>query len=447
MAANYSPGDIIIRRYKVVREIGRGGMGVVLEVHDLRKGETVALKYCADAAHRRRFERESRIMNTIEHPNVMPILRTNHKHQPPYFVMPLAVGPITRKLANATPVEIVEALLEACEGLQAIHNSGVSHRDVKPDNILELEDGTVVVSDLGLARFHERDSTALTQTSAVVGTLAYCAPEQLVPGGSRDADARTDIFQLGKTLYELTTGEIPSVLDRSKIPKGLDHIISRATNPDPALRYQSVAALMDALTIYLHAQGRQASPQSEFEEALLHLYEEAAVLNHVGEDSTEVALSLLIELSTDDNHFIEQFYRLGEDDEYDLLLSIAELYPQYLVHPLRQYGDSLERVIRDYNFGYAERVAALLSPLFRCDTTNEIKVLALRAIMIAAAALHRFAAMEVFDKLLMSVKETSLAIEVAEMLKEHADYYRILSDRVPSARLCPPLQRIKQSLE
>lgn len=82
-------------------------------------------------------------------------------------------------------------------GVQAIHNANGTHRDVKPANALRMDDRRVVLSDLGLVKLDPRDTTILTQTAAFIGTRAYCAPEQLLPGGSREADARTDVYQLG----------------------------------------------------------------------------------------------------------------------------------------------------------------------------------------------------------------------------------------------------------
>ena len=97
---------------------------------------------------------------------------------------------------------------QVCLGVQAMHDSGIVHRDIKPANVLRFTGGRIAVSDLGAAKLEPRDTTVLTQTHVVVGTLAFLAPEQFLPGGSRRADFRTDIYQLGKVLYQLLTGPV-----------------------------------------------------------------------------------------------------------------------------------------------------------------------------------------------------------------------------------------------
>src|SRR5262249_51880612 len=154
---------------------------------------------------------------------------SNLSHEPPYFVMPLAVGSLSADLVWLSKDE--EAALDAIKsialGVQAIHAAGATHRDIKPLNALRLTDGSFAVSDLGLAKSNDRDTRVLTRTTGNLGTFAYAAPEQFQPGGTRDADARTDVYQIGKTLYELLTGEIPHMMDLRKVDAGLSLIIQR----------------------------------------------------------------------------------------------------------------------------------------------------------------------------------------------------------------------------
>ena len=139
--------------------------------------------------------------------------------------MPLAIGSLQEEVENLTGKlpAIFQVFREICAGVRAIHNSGVVHRDLKPSNILRLADGSIVVADLrGPAKRDPRHSLGvLTGTCAVVGTLAYLAPEQLLPEGSRLADRRSDLFQLGKILYQLVSGLTPAVVDLDRLPPGL----------------------------------------------------------------------------------------------------------------------------------------------------------------------------------------------------------------------------------
>ena len=262
-------GTIVDAKYRVLGTIGKGGMGAVVRVEDIRIREVYALKYCSEDESRllKRFAREVRIMQVIQHPNVVPVLDANLDFRPPYFVMPLAEHSLEVEIdtLKGDEDEVLTAFEQVCLGVQAVHNSGCVHRDIKPLNALRFQDGTVAVSDLGLAKIDPRDTTTLTQTDVLVGTRAYCAPEQLMPGGSREADARTDVFQLGKTLYQLLTGEIPALMDLKRIPAGLAYIIRRATREDPADRYANLGELMDVLEYYRRSKDPMQNPREAFE--------------------------------------------------------------------------------------------------------------------------------------------------------------------------------------
>lgn len=259
----YQPGDVINQRYEVLEVVGQGGMGTVVKAKQLKDEDIVAVKYChlSDSNAIQRFAREVRIMKEINHPNVIRILSVCTKCSPPYFVMPFAqtsCGAMLDQYARNED-EALEAFLQICEGTRAIHSYGAVHRDIKPDNAL-IVDERVVLSDLGLAKHIQRDTAILTETRAIVGTDLYLAPEQRMPGGSRDADSRTDTYQLGKTLYQFLTGLDPVLLDMSQVPSGLVHIIRRATREMPEERYSTVGQLVDAVRAYQMANAPDANP-------------------------------------------------------------------------------------------------------------------------------------------------------------------------------------------
>ncbi|MCQ6559414.1 protein kinase domain-containing protein [Paenibacillus mendelii] len=151
---------------------GKGGFGKVLSVKDLTSGKHVALKYCteSDVEHIRRFQREVRIMASIDHENVMTVLHANVEFNPPYFTMPLAVQSVSDIIHEtkgniAKTMQVFEGM---CKGINSIPTSGHTHRDIKPDNVLVFDGGKIVVSDLGLAKMDERDTTALTRAISCV---------------------------------------------------------------------------------------------------------------------------------------------------------------------------------------------------------------------------------------------------------------------------------------
>lgn len=440
----FQAGSVIDGRFRVIDEINRGGMGCVLLVEGLQGGGQVALKYCPneDEVIRRRFGREVRIMSSINHHNVMPVIWHNENYDPPYFVMPLAARTVADQ-ARAYPdlKYVLDIFMGICAGVQAIHSAGYTHRDIKPHNALMMPDGRVVVTDLGLARFDERDSTALTRTTMFLGTTLYCAPEQMMLGGSRDADARTDVFQLGKVLYELVTGHQPALIDEHRLPLGLGHVVTRATQQQPDRRYKSVAQIMDAVQNFMRAQDPAAAASSQFDV----IVEQARSLIESGKydvKNCEAILETLPQLAGDSGIYTEQFERVPKD----LLRVMADTMPHLLERPLELYCNAVEDVVGGYNFAHAEIVADRMSSIFNGAAGATLKITALKATLIAAVKLGRYAAMEVFDRMISSINSPDIAVPAAEMLKENREYYHHMIGRVSDARLHAAIRVVNQEI-
>ena len=435
----YTPSDKIDDRFEIVGEIGRGGMGVVLRVHDATDGQQVALKYCPenDTNSLRRFAREVCFVANLHHKNVMPILHHNLDHDPPYFTMPIAATSVGQEIRQSAleEDEALGAFEQICLGVQAIHNINGTHRDIKPDNAMRMQDGTILVSDLGLVKLDPRDTTLLTRAGEFIGTHMYSAPEQY--GGSREADVRTDIYQLGKTLYEMVTGQSPAPMDTDKLPAGLAYIIERATQQHPDQRYQSVGALMDAVRDYVRSNMPDASPYHAFEAAL----QAADTLLQAGQykrENLETLLSVLANIGDDPEALLEQFDRIPRA----LLSAMAKDLSTELRPVLKAYADAVDSVVHGYNFSYAETVAQKMKVIFGESHDSYIKALAIRAALIASVDLNRFAAMETFASLLMAVELGQDAVAVAGMLRDEISRYGRLADDIPGFRLHPVIRAV-----
>lgn len=443
--------DLVDGRFLVQDELGRGGMGVVLQVYDQSSNESVALKYCpvGNEEAQRRFAREVRVMSTIQHRNVMPVLHHNLEHDPPYFTMPLAKHSIQDELEGVVEEdglgseldedEALGVFREICRGIQAIHSAGATHRDIKPANIMRMPDGAIVISDMGLVKLDPRDTTILTQTAAFVGTRIYSAPEQF--GGSRDVDERADVYQLGKVLYQLVTGDLPILIDREQLPSGLAYIVERATREQPAQRYQSVGALMDAIESYVSAKGPEANLGQEYEAAV----QEAQYLARDKEyrlENLRLLLALALRFAEDHYVFLEQFDRIPAD----ILSVMARRLPGELASVLTVYNTAIEEEIGGMVFAYAETVARKMRAVYAAGNAD-LKVLAMRATLIAAVRLNRYAAMEAFDTMLVQVKDSSDAVPIADMLREEISYYRHVADRVSRTRLHVAIRSVHDEVQ
>jgi serine/threonine protein kinase len=427
--------------------IGQGGMGLVLRVESLADGACYALKYCRlEGLERKRFTREVRLMQRVRHPNVVRVLHSNLRHDPPYFVMPLAEHSLESELPRirGDEAQALSVFRQVGLGVRALHDCGIVHRDLKPANILRFADGRIAVSDLGLAKCESGETTELTQTRAILGTFAFLAPEQLLPEGSRRADVRTDIFQLGKVLYQILTGLSPALIDPKALPRGLAHILQRATCQNPDGRYRRLGEFFDALRYYELAK----DPVQHSREALESLVLQAEDLLKRREDLGGVVPEILAVLS-----------QFGHPDPAPTaVLSMFDRIPDPLLRVMaREFGDEFLPVLRGYaeairvraarcNFAYADLVARRMRAVFAHACHVEVKRVALQALLVAAVALNRFAAMGVFNRLLIDIKTADLAIAVAEMLRDHADYYRQVGGVVPSNRLHPVIGDVQRDL-
>jgi serine/threonine-protein kinase len=202
-------------RYELLERIARGGMGEVFRGRDRQTGAEVAIKTVksgrgeADAELLARFRREAEILRRLDHPNIVQMLAIVEGEEQHALVMEyVAGGSLRRELVRSSVLSQVESLLltlEVAEALSQAHRLDVVHRDVKPENVLLALDGTVRLSDFGLARVGER---SLTAPGTVLGTVAYLSPEVL---WGHEVDARTDLWSLGVMLFEMLSGVRPFV--------------------------------------------------------------------------------------------------------------------------------------------------------------------------------------------------------------------------------------------
>ena len=207
-----------IGTYRILEEIGRGGMGVVYAAQDDRLRRTVALKaltpeYTRDPLRRERLTREARAAAALLHPAVATIFALEEIDGELYITSELVRGRTLREELRdgpLPPLQLLPVLVTIATALDAAHELGIVHRDLKPENIIRRDDGQVKVLDFGLAQSLARSdapaSTRLTEVGSALGTPGYMAPEQL---SGKEVDARADIFAFGVLVWELATGEHP----------------------------------------------------------------------------------------------------------------------------------------------------------------------------------------------------------------------------------------------
>ena len=250
-AAVVQPGDRV-GPYEVVREIGRGGMGVVYLARDTRLGREVALKalpaeVSADPARRKRLRREASAAATIMHPGIATVYALEEIDGHLFMASEFVNGrSLRQELAAPLPAgRAVGLTLEIVDALSAVHAAGVVHRDLKPENVLLTPQGRVKLVDFGIAHVEVADGTRLTVDGVVLGTPGYMAPEQLAGGA---VDSRTDVYAVGVLLGEMLAGHHPLARgERPAFAPPLDAIVARCLQTDPEARFRSADDLRSAL--------------------------------------------------------------------------------------------------------------------------------------------------------------------------------------------------------
>ena len=265
-----------ISHYRITDKLGEGGMGIVYKAQDTRLERTVALKFLASASmsdtERQRFVNEAQAAARIHHPNICPIFEISEYEGRLFFAMAFVEGQTISRMIEARPVPIDTALelaIQVANGLEAAHQHGIIHRDIKSGNIAVDRNGNAWILDFGVAL--RQNSERVTVAGGTVGTPAYMSPEQ---AQGLPLDYRTDLWSLGVVVYEMLTGQLPfrraskfSVLSAivndeppAVSPKEFEAFLGKALAKDPNQRWQSAAEMAEALRRI--REGRSQSTQT-----------------------------------------------------------------------------------------------------------------------------------------------------------------------------------------
>ena len=267
---------VIKNRFKVLKKLGKGGMGEVFLAEDIKLKRKVAIKSIltrtlSDTSSKARFLREAQTASQLDHPNICTIYEIYEENDHDYIVMQYVDGVTIDQIIKLKPLsinKILDIAIQVCKGMIEAHGKKVIHRDIKPGNIMIDKKGVVKILDFGLAKFAGEPASkrkgdvdmSLTEKGIVLGTVSYLSPEQ---ASGKPIDLRTDIFSFGILMYEMLEGRNPfkeeeqistmyNVLNKEvefkrEIPGELEQIVRKTLQKDKKKRYSSFSQLEEAL--------------------------------------------------------------------------------------------------------------------------------------------------------------------------------------------------------
>jgi len=376
----------IISHYHILKKLGSGGMGEVYLAEDTGLRRKVALKFFTPpspgaAEAKTRFKQEAQLAASLNHPNIVTIYEVDEWEGKPYIAMEYVEGKTLREVIEAAagsplPIErVVDIAAQVCEGLREAHRNGITHRDLKPDNILIDKNGRVKILDFGLAKL--KGAVKITKDSTRMGTPGYMSPEQIT---GAEVDHRSDIFSFGIILYELLSGKLPfagerdisvfySILNedprplsqhRPETPEWLCQIVERALQKNAAQRFSCIDEILARLS-----NGVARSPISSASTPLSKLPE--APFRRLSRAGMVAGAVLLLTLAA----AVPYWYRTKKQPP-QTAGPAAAFQKEIAVMPFSVSGDA------EYNY-LAEGMAQLLST--KLDGTGELRIVNPRVVL------------------------------------------------------------------
>lgn len=382
-------------------QIGQGGFGEVWRATRNEDGQVFAMKRLTAASEDalKRFSREVRILSSLSHANIVEVIGRRLTGSEPFYIMPLYRRSLAAELSGIIGDEerIRRVFSRILDGIEYAHSEGVIHRDLKPHNVLMNSDDDVVISDFGLGRRFDADSTRATLTGHGLGTPLYMAPEQI--SEAQSADERADIYSLGRMLYELYSGPLSiGVQDLSQLPFGIRAIVERCTRTNPAQRYQTVTELKHAWLTIQQVRGTQAEVQ-EFA-------------------GLRVSTGLAPEQA---RRLLELFNRFaGTGDElHDFFMETSPANVQ-MMHA--QSPEEVEELLRRFSeftadkgwgFSYTDRIARWCLAVFELLSSSGVRAQLVRCVLIVGVDHNRFFVFDTFFEMLARLRSADDVLAVS----------------------------------
>jgi serine/threonine protein kinase len=420
---------------RVESKINSGGFGEVFRAVIVDDGRKVAVKRLAkpySLEDAKRFGREVRIMEKLNHQNVVKVLFSNLESDPPSFVMPLAESNLNDILSDLRQSEDRRIFIfqQILDGLQYAHENGVIHRDIKPHNILILKNDRVLITDFGIGRFVTRDTTTLTVQGAQLGTVMYAAPEQLAD--LTQADERSDIYSLGKILYQmLTSRPVFPIPNLTGLEGKYVYIIQKCLENDPDKRYQTIRELSDDFQVLTQKEYNVEAPTQSAQKLIGEIVD--PFLDAVDPKGIAELVKLFLENTDNENLYLEIFPRMPSE----ILKEIIKTQLQSFTSIFQVYDDYVSGGL---GFSYCDTVASFYEKVF-----DQVDDFALRRIIINRLLNmghnhNRWYVRDVLARIVHEIKEVGLARLTLDVFRNNGDATRWSSAAIKIDKLHPLLR-------
>lgn len=417
--------------YKPITKIGEGGFGEVWTCKADGKGALLAMKSVLptlDEDGKERFAREVRILGSLDHPNIVRVLDTRLNFDPLFYIMPLYQRSLSVELANlgGDKDRINAVMTRILDAVEYAHKQGVLHRDLNLRNVLMNSDDDLVISDFGLGRLVDSESSRKTMSGYGMGTVFYMPPEQV--DNAKYADQRADVYSLGRMVYELFTGPLNSLhQDVSGLPPVIAHIVTRCTQHNPDHRFQTVTELKNAR-------------RTNFD----------AVAKLVGLDELRALVSILVTSGRFESNQVRQLSDLLEQnqEDKDLIHEVLMKLDARLISEAWRYNKGGIGLIlhefllliaqRGWGFDYTDTIADHLQRLYAVIDDPALRATIITSLFELGESHNRWHVLGVFDQFMYQQRSKAELAQLVAALgqmayhRRHAAAERLNPQKLPA---------------
>jgi eukaryotic-like serine/threonine-protein kinase len=416
--------------------IGTGGFGEVCKcMSGTRVYAKKKLTQHTDQGAVERFKREVRILSQLDHPNIIKVVDYHLAAQPFWYIMPMYVNSLddTLKYGMLSDARIEKVFRAILDGVEYAHAEGVIHRDLKPANVLLNNDDDVVVSDFGLGRMLDAESTRQTLSGYGMGSVFFMAPEQT--NNVKNADERSDVFALGRILYCLYTGPVTSLYaNLTSLKPNVRAIVNKSTQQEPEKRFQSVAEFKKA---WLASTGSLTTSESTAKKLEQLINELTTGITTINKEDTEKVVELLLECM-DDKDYLHQIIMEVPNEVIALASFCVYSDTQHIIKMFVEFTSA-----QSYTFSYTDKIGDKCAKLYSLIDDFDIRAELLFCLIEVGYGHNRFYVMDQFDALLESINEPVFSLVIAEKLK-HCSKYNLerAAKRISTSKLDPELIKL-----